>query len=171
MGMILEFFRSLLVPCHFVPCRTLSWKVHPPTSYCFAKHILFLLPHTSITLDARCDLLELTRFFTELSVIDYYFVGRSSSSVALAALLNSMENLACVPQAAIHELIGELRKIPLLDPNRDEVVECRERLSALYIQGGYGQAQQLRPYADERTETISPVCVSYDSYHHRLETK
>ncbi len=145
--------------------------MHPQTSYCFAKHILFLLPHTSITLDARCDLLELTRFFTELSVIDYFFVGRYSSAIALAALLNSMENLACVPEAAIHELIQELRKIPLLDPNRDDVVECRERLSALYIQGGYGQPQLLMPYADERTETISPVCVSHDIYHHSLDSK
>ena len=82
-----------------------------------------------------------------------------------------MENLACVPEAAIHELIRELRKIPLLDPKRGDVVECRERLSALYIQGGYGQPQQLMPYADERTETISPVCVSHDIYNHALDSK
>lgn len=91
--------------------------------------------------------------------------------MALAALLNAMETLAHVPEVAVYELIRELRRIPQLDPNRDDVVECRERLAVLYVQGGYGQSQLITPYTDERTETISPVCVNYDIYHHALEHK
>jgi hypothetical protein len=75
-----------------------------------------------------------------------------------------MEKLAHVPEVAIYELFRELRRIPLLDPSHDDVRVCRERLSELYVQGGYGQPQQHATYVDERTETISPVCVSQDVY-------
>lgn len=137
--------------------RALSWKMHPPTAYSFTKHILFLLPYTSVNMDTRYDILELTRFLTELSVIDYYFVMHRQSVVAIAALLNSMEAIPSVSESAIADLKMELQRLPGLYPDRPEVEECRQRLRLLYQQGGY-----VRPETTgTRNETVSPVCVSY----------
>jgi hypothetical protein len=109
-------------------------------------------------MDARHDVLELSRFLTELSVIDYYFVVHRPSSVALAALLNAMEGVPGVSQAAINGLVGEMNKIAKLDVSAPDVLECRDRLRLLYSQGGYSPPE---PRSETRTEMISPVCVSY----------
>lgn len=134
--------------------------MHPPTSYCFAKHVLFLLPYTSISMDARYDILELARFLTELSVIDYFFVVHRPSNVALAALLNAIEESPGASTSAQLELASELRRVPGLDPNCQEVLECRNRLKVLYSQGGYTRPEVLA--REDRDDTISPVSVIQD---------
>ena len=135
--------------------RALGWRLSPPTSLCFAKHILFLLPYSSATLDARHDTLELTRFLCELSVIDYYFVGKRASDVALAALLNSMQIVQQVSDSARMEFESELRRVPGLDPSRQEVLDCRARLCLLY------DRDENSFDAETRDEAISPVSVAY----------
>lgn len=118
--------------------------------------MLFLVPFSSISMDQRHDILELARFLTELSVIDYYFVIHRPSSVALAALMNALEEIPDLQLSAREDISRELEKSADLDPAAPAVVECRNRLRLLYAQGGYA-----RPTTETRTETISPVCVSY----------
>lgn len=142
-------------------CRALSWQVHPPTAYCFAKHILFLLPYASVSMDVRHDILELARFLTELSVIDYYFVVHRPSLVALAALLNAMDTVPGVTSKARLELLQELGRVKGLDPSHAQVEECRNRLRLLYAQGGYSRPDEMSRSGENRTETVSPVCVTY----------
>jgi hypothetical protein len=109
-------------------------------------------------MDARHDVLELARFLTELSVIDYYFVIHRPSSVALAALLNAMEDVPGAAEGALESLTGEIKRIAKVDASSPDVVECRNRLRLLYSQGGYSPPE---PRTETRAETISPVCVSY----------
>jgi hypothetical protein len=139
--------------------RALAWKVHPPTAYCFSKHSLFLLPYTSVSMDTRHDILELSRFLVELSVIDYFFVMHRPSVVALASLLNAMDNVRGVSETARLDFERELQRFPGLDFKRQEVEECRARLRLLYAQGGYSRPEVAG--AETRNETVSPVCVSY----------
>lgn len=156
--MTLFFIRANIQSNFILIYRALNWRVHPPTSYCFIKHVMFLLPYTAISMDARHDVLELSRFLTELSVIDYYFVVHRPSSVALAALLNSIEGVPGVSEDALKDLLREITKIAKLDPSAPDVLECRNRLRLLYSQGGYSPPE---PRTQTRAETISPVCVSY----------
>jgi Cyclin, C-terminal domain len=116
------------------------------------------MPYTSISMDARHDILELTRFLTELSVIDYFFVGKKASSVALAALFNSMDEIAEVSKQAKDDFGSELRRVDGLNPASLEVLDCRERLRLLYAQGGYNRPETS---SGTRNEAVSPVCVSY----------
>lgn len=111
-------------------------------------------------MDVRYDILELTRFLTELSVIDYYFVGQKPSAVALAALLNAMTLMPAVSDAAIDDLKRELKRLPALDPNNHEVEDCRSRLRVLYEQGAYERQETLGD-TEPRHDTNSPVCVSF----------
>lgn len=143
----------------FIIHRALSWKMHPPTSYCFVKHLLFLLPYTSVSMETRHRILELSRFLTELSIIDYFFVVHRPSVVALAALLNSVEAIQGDSNAASIDFEAELKRIPGLDPYRQDVMECRDRLEILYEQGGYSRPEIHQDY-EIRDEAISPICVS-----------
>lgn len=134
--------------------------MHPPTAYCFCKHILFLLPQPAVPMETRYEILELARFLTELSVIDYYFVVHRSSDVALAALLNSMEAVTGSSDLATLGFEQELTSIAGgLDPHKKEVLECRDRLHVLYTQGGYSRPEIIG--RETRDETVSPVCVSF----------
>jgi hypothetical protein len=108
-------------------------------------------------MEARHDLLELARFLTELSVIDYFFVIHKQSSVGLASLLFAMDEIPSLTDQVREEFLLEIGKVALLDHGSSQVQDCRDRLRLLYAQGGYGRAAA----AETRTETVSPVCVSY----------
>ena len=70
---------------------SLEWKIHPPTSMSFISHLLLLLPPQ---VDDACkeEIYALSRYITELSVCDSAFVEINPSSVAFAAILNSLED-------------------------------------------------------------------------------
>jgi hypothetical protein len=110
-------------------------------------------------LTMRHDILEHARFLTELSVIDYYFVTKRASSVALAALLNAMDHNRDFPLAFRNEFLSQLDRLEEFYPNDPEVGECRDRLRELYVQGGYAPTvdQDMEP----RAETVSPVSVAH----------
>ncbi len=111
-------------------------------------------------METRYEILELARFLTELSVIDYFFVVYRSSDVAVAALLNSMETVTVSSDVAISGLEQELSRVNGgLDPKKAEVQECRARLHILYAQGGYSRPEIIG--REPRDETVSPVCVSF----------
>jgi hypothetical protein len=114
--------------------------------------------------------MELTRFLTELSVIDYFFVDKHANSIALAALLNAMEITRGFPLATKAEFRKQLTLLDNVDPSGAEVEECRSRLKALYAQGGYSapspSSVAAAPLQEEqsRAEVNSPVCVATDVY-------
>jgi hypothetical protein len=120
--------------------------------------MLFLIPYGSISMDTRHEILELARFLTELSVIDYFFVVHRPSALAMAALLNSMED---IPGAVnvVEEFTRELKRALLLDATAENVIDCRKRLRLLYAKGGY--SRPISAPDVKRDDAISPVCVSY----------
>lgn len=115
-------------------------------------------------MDTRHDVLELARFLTELSVIDYYFVAHEPSAIAVAALQNSMDLVPGVSDGPRQEFLKELQRVSRLNIESPQVAMCRDRLRLLYAQGGYACPAEARN--DMRTEAISPVCVSaYPQYY------
>ena len=156
-GNLTLFYIYLLLTCCF--CRGLSWNVHPPTAYCFAKHILALVPKTAVSMTTRQDILELARFLTELCVVDYYFVAKKPSSVALASMVVAMQEIPG-SEAVERDFAEYLEKVPGLRLDSPEVLECMERLHLLYSQGGYATSATTAT-TETREETVSPVCVSY----------
>ena len=162
---IVDFFYPLISSNSDLHNRALSWHVHPPTSFCLARHFLHMLPSSPVCSPAvRHDILEFARFLTELSVIDYFFVTKRASSTALAALLNAMDTVGTIDFATRMEFVRQLKGLDEFDPYDHEIEECRVRLRELYLQGGYSRAEesQQQPVqaGDTRTETISPVCVA-----------
>eukprot|EP00540_Astrosyne_radiata_P015197 CAMPEP_0116853444 /NCGR_PEP_ID=MMETSP0418-20121206/17917_1 /TAXON_ID=1158023 /ORGANISM="Astrosyne radiata, Strain 13vi08-1A" /LENGTH=187 /DNA_ID=CAMNT_0004485849 /DNA_START=1 /DNA_END=564 /DNA_ORIENTATION=- len=145
--------------------RALSWHVHPPTTFCLARHFLHILPSAAACSPAaKHDILELARFLTELSVIDYFFVTKRASSVALAALLDAMDTLGSIDHATRRDFLCQLKRLNDFDPEDPEIEQCRHRLRDLYNQGGYNRAEEIQrqatPPGETRNATVSPVCVA-----------
>mmetsp|Transcript_21291 Transcript_21291/g.25349 ORF Transcript_21291/g.25349 Transcript_21291/m.25349 type:complete len:320 (+) Transcript_21291:33-992(+) len=124
--------------------RSLSWHVHPPTTLAITRHLIQLLPN-ECERSLRHDIMELSRFLSELSVCDYYFVTRKPSSIAIASLMNAIDGIDHHRLSAKQrlEFINNISSISHLDCYSDEVVECRNRLQDMYHQGGYCNQNQM----------------------------
>ncbi len=96
LGTLANLSRGQFGPAHIEEMEwnvltSLEWKTHPPTSMSFISHLLLLLPPQ---VDDACkeEIYALSRYITELSVCDSAFVEINPSSVAFAAILNSLED-------------------------------------------------------------------------------
>lgn len=116
-------------------------------------------------MDIRHDILELARFLTELSVIDYFFVIHRPSVVAYAAIIIAMEEVPGAA-AAIPDFANEINNFSHLRCDCEDLLECRTRLRLLYAQGSYTRPATIP--AGIRDESVSPVCVSYVYHPHQV---
>jgi lipoyl(octanoyl) transferase len=151
----------------------LGWMVHPPTPLTFTRHLVLLLPPNACIPSVWHDMMEVTKFLTELAVIDYFFAPKKKSCVGLAALLTAMDGVD------EHRLSGESRRIFMrnvyeqsgIDCHSEEVQECYQRLRQMYYEGGVYQRQQeedasaqMEQKRDaERIASVSPVSVTNPS--------
>jgi hypothetical protein len=94
------------------------------------------------------DVSELARFFTELSVCEYYFVTRKPSSIALASIINAFELMGAnrVNPRYKTQFLNNVVGFGLDISDDDEIIECYEKLREMYISGGYGYTSFLIEY-------------------------
>jgi len=116
----------------------LSWKVHPPTSIYFVSFFFLLLPKGSCSITIQSEIMELSRFLTELSVVDSFFISQKQSSVGLAAILNALDHFqSSLPYSVIQEFIDNVSNEVSIDCESSDVDCCRLRLHEIYIKCGY----------------------------------
>lgn len=72
--------------------NALGWKLHPPTLFAFVSHLLMVFP-SDVHHSVRKELFEVAIYMAELSVCDSFFVKYPASTVAIAAIINVMEDL------------------------------------------------------------------------------
>ena len=119
--------------------NALQWRLSPPTPLTFIKHLLLLLPRKSVSRPVRRTISDVAKYLTELSVIDYAFVGRKASSVGLAAVLTAMDVATYEFELTAEDRLAFERavyKFTGLDCRSGEVADCRLRLRGTYRQGG-----------------------------------
>jgi hypothetical protein len=87
----------------------------------------------------------ITKFLTELSVVDYYFAPIKASSLGLAAILTAMEGISNghLDMAEKQAFAINVYRVAKISPNDPEVMACRERLRKMFYQGGF--FEQLIP--------------------------
>ena len=195
-------------------CGALRWKLHPPTLFAFVSYFLMLfhpqqqhqhqqqelhqmmsttsnnkspvvLPplHHSI----RKELFEVAIYMAELSVCDSFFVSFPTSTVAMAAIVNCMDDMPTSKLSAVHRtafwtLVQE-RFGFTLDPSRTvlgaQLEAARQRLRAMYTTatsasaGGpssvagteTGAASQATNDDDTRMETVDGHGSSYHNHY------
>mmetsp|Transcript_12721 Transcript_12721/g.15490 ORF Transcript_12721/g.15490 Transcript_12721/m.15490 type:complete len:347 (+) Transcript_12721:103-1143(+) len=149
--------------------RELSWRLHPPIALSMVKHLMIELPPLPGQVEGerrlKHDITEVSRFLTELSVCDYFFVPRRPSAIAVAAILCAIEiqldteSSSILSRLFLNSVNGLL---PLYEVSYiEEIEECRQRLSHMYFDGAYDEQQGFSQEDDERKRhSDSPVCVT-----------
>ncbi len=183
------FSEETIIAMEMELLQMLQWNLYPPTAYTFATHLnkmLFDITHDledcpKPSSSVNEEVTELTRFLTELSVCDYFFVTHLPSTVGIASLLNAIDVVGheeyC--QSLIQIFIQRVYQETGLNIYSSEVQECRQRLKATFVESGFSKPSQdttnntsrQQKNQDEDEETVtgetdslngipSPVCVA-----------
>lgn len=76
--------------------QALKWNLHPPTPVALSTLFLdCIVLDDSINLSGADidDLHDISSFFTELALCDYYFIHVSPSEIAVASIINALEGM------------------------------------------------------------------------------
>jgi len=109
--------------------KALQWQVHPPTSICFLRQFLRLLP-SAISPVARYKIAEVTRFVSEISVCLYKFVDAPSSAVTYAGMLIAMERIeeAILPISQRQQIFHTMSTQANMDHQSPQISKILDRL-------------------------------------------
>ena len=128
-----KFTKAQMVEMEKEVLKTLEWKLHPPTPSVFLRHFLLLLQAEQ---EVNHDVIESARFYMELAVLDYKSVEQRPSRIALAALLNAMDQERTSETHSTCVLLQERQYnflLSLVAPAERETVDrCRARLHELF---------------------------------------
>jgi Cyclin, N-terminal domain/Cyclin, C-terminal domain len=113
--------------------HTLAWNLHPPTAVAFSAIFLdyfFASRVVSISSTDLDDVYDVSSFFSELAVCDYYFLLVRSSTIALAAILDALEGMYGPENSLSVDIIEAARELHMGVPH--DLMAARNRLWELY---------------------------------------
>lgn len=144
--------------------RALSWKVNPPTPIVQAKYLLFILPKF---VQRKAEILEITRFLTEISVCDYFFVPHKPSTIALAALFTAYDIVGTdvITDDARQYFVNQTYELTGLDCSTKEIEDCIVRMKHSFQQSGFTLSTFAVPLQDKSRSGhggASPVSTAAD---------
>jgi hypothetical protein len=127
-----QFNERILREMEMTIMRYLEWYLHPPTATEFAYSLLSCLPVEHVSPSLRAEMFEWSKFLAEIAVYDCFFVRVRSSTVALAAVLNVMQDMKFVEQhcpsaleSVVVDMSWSLLGATMQDP---QLVEVRAKL-------------------------------------------
>eukprot|EP00588_Corethron_pennatum_P031263 CAMPEP_0194317240 /NCGR_PEP_ID=MMETSP0171-20130528/13982_1 /TAXON_ID=218684 /ORGANISM="Corethron pennatum, Strain L29A3" /LENGTH=249 /DNA_ID=CAMNT_0039073753 /DNA_START=634 /DNA_END=1383 /DNA_ORIENTATION=+ len=150
------FTEEDFISCELFVLRTLAWNVHPPTAVSFARNFGHFLP-SSISSSVKKHIEELSEFLLELAVCDYSLVVCPSHLMAIAAILNAIDDLGStrLPQFARAVFLENISDFVGLENNSD-VISIQEKIAHLYQES----VGSVREQISTPSGIYSPVCVS-----------
>jgi Cyclin, N-terminal domain/Cyclin, C-terminal domain len=99
--------------------KGLDWKLHPPTSLCFARYYLELIPSLKVKQDMKDTAFILCKVQTELAVRDCSLVSVRASTIAFASLMNAFEALGVMdfPSSSftVHNFVSKAASLALVE--------------------------------------------------------
>jgi len=124
----------------------IRWRMNPPTAMCFVQHYMRLMPDGAMTETEREVTIEVTKFQTELAVNAYEFVGVNASTVAFAALTNSLQCCEVKHSAEYGGLLTAISKVANIKGDCDEMVYVQDKLYEAVQNASTGPSgSSLRP--------------------------
>ena len=133
---------------------SLEWKIHPPTSMSFISHLLLLLP-PQVDDAFKEEIYALSRYITELSVCDSAFVEINPSSVAFAAILNSLEDRKYrrfISSSVRDQYIRSIERHVNLHHDDEQVTMARPKLKKL-LKNSFAQDASSQGGSSHQTPT------------------
>ena len=113
--------------------HSLSWRLHPPTPVALATLLLDYVSFDAAFAISNADLddvYDVSSFFCDLAVCDYFFVSLKSSTVAVAAIQNALEGMFGPDNTLNHDIIRAARKLSVY--STQDLAAVRNRLWELY---------------------------------------
>jgi hypothetical protein len=114
--------------------HALSWNLHPPTAIAFSSIFLDYFFSSArmlhVPINDLDDICDVSSFFCELAVCDYFFVPLGASRIALAAILNALEGMFGPDNNLAGEVIRIARNLGLVA--HLDLSAARNRLWELY---------------------------------------
>lgn len=153
--------------------HALSWDLHPPTSITFSAFFLnYFFATRAVTMSSTDldDVYDVSSFFCELAVCDYFFVPVRASNIAVAAILNALEGMFGPENAVAPEVLQVARELKL--DIQSDFSNARNRLWEIYERSEECALHNDRLVDDEqqaffqgsifvkKMTTLSPVSVS-----------
>lgn len=129
--------------------KSLGWMVNGPTVHAFLNHIMELLQASPYGYDDTMvmTILDFSKFQAEIAVCDYDLALEKPSTVALAALMNSIEGIEemLFPAQSRFQFFHHISEISggYLDPFSSEVNEIRARLLELFSKNSGYELPQI----------------------------
>ena len=145
--------------------KALGWRMNGPTVHAFVEHILMLLP-SSCGHDANMALLDLSKFQADIAVCDYDLALTKPSTVALAAILNSIEGIKKqhLTAQSRKKFFQRVTKVTGISPLSSGVKLIRARLLNLISKNsGYGLPKIANPTGSSGAEEECAVTWSVKS--------
>jgi hypothetical protein len=88
-----RFTRQQIVQKEAQILKAIQWRVNPPTAIAFVRCLVESLPQAYNLPDNRTTILEVVEAQIELALADPMFIPVKASSLALAALMNAVQNV------------------------------------------------------------------------------
>lgn len=121
---------------------------------------------------SKIDVIELSRFLSELSVCDYFFVTRKPSSTALACILTAFEGVSHdhLSRKYRQKFVNDVYRTAKINCTISEVHECRIRLRDIYERGNYHRRKDVpepsprEPSPDHVAHRIDEDCMDTEDH-------
>ena len=172
-----------IIACEKIILTTLRWRMNGPTPHQYINYILKLLPSSSTDQELVSKLCESSHSWIETAIKDYACIPLRSSTVALSALLNSLEDISrgadhCLSSEAKYQFIQAVSDTLEIDNIEGSplIKACRKRLldrSAKSTSGSEGVLESPKPSKNKpqgilECRVSSPVCASIEAYEYHL---
>jgi hypothetical protein len=149
--------------------QALSFRLNAPTQHSFVDYYLQIIPWEDQqqgggagVLGLRKNISELSKYLTELAVCDPFFIPMPNSVVALAALLNVLDELSYnkLSEGARTRFLSDLCLQIRINPYADQVTKCRARLRRMVdvvttTSTGHNKNKEADTMSSDRSTTSS----------------
>lgn len=126
-----QFVSSDIESMEWKIMQALEFRLNPPTEHSFVDYYLRLIPWESDADAAtRKKAADISKYMTELAVCDPFFISIPNSIVALAALLNVLDEISYskLSEASRTRFLSEFCLQARINPFADQVSNSRIRL-------------------------------------------
>jgi hypothetical protein len=140
--------------------RTLNWHLHPPTVVAFSTILLdYIFCDRSLKVAGADldDLYDITSFFSELAVCDYFFVTMRPSQVALACILNALEGMFGHDNNLESQVMAAAKSLNFY--TNQELMAARHRLWHLYERSEECALHNCEPMEEEKVAITGNIFV------------
>jgi Cyclin, N-terminal domain/Cyclin, C-terminal domain len=122
--------------------KAIGWRMNPPTALSFVREFLDILPDTCLNEEMRSAVYDLCKFQTELCVRIYEFVPVKASTIAMAALVNSLESLGmdCSSLRLVEAILKRIVKDEGMMLDSHELIQNRLYQAVTELSGIHSEA-------------------------------